>query len=178
MTKRLLANLGFLLQISGLLTIFPIGLALFYNETQAAISLFLACVTFLGSGFLSNALCERKDLDFKGSNFLFLATFIVLPLIGALPYFYLDLSPAIGLFGSSSILDTFTNGLFESVSGFTTTGFSFISAPEALPSSIRVYRSLTELMGGVGIVFLLLAFFESKKSLNNLSNSTGIINIK
>ena len=60
MTNRLLANLGFLLQISCLLTIYPISLALFYNETQAAISLFLACVAFLGSGFLSNALCEKQ----------------------------------------------------------------------------------------------------------------------
>jgi len=179
MTKRLLANLGFLLQIAGLLTILPICIALIFNETQTIISLFLACVAFLGSGFLSNALCERKDLDFKGSNFLFIATFIVLPLIGALPYFYLDLSPepAIKLFQSSNIIDTFTNGLFESVSGFTTTGFSFISSPETLPISIRIYRSLTELMGGVGIVFLLLAFFESKKTLGNLTNTTGMTNI-
>ena len=102
----------------------------------------------------------------------------MLPLIGALPYFYLDLSRRLDQFGSASILGiTLTNGLFESVSGFTTTGVNLITALEAKPSSIRVYRSLTELMGGVGIVFLLLAFFESKKSLNNLSNSTGIINI-
>ena len=175
MTKRLLANLGFLLQIAGLLTIFPICIALIFNETQAVISLFLACVVFLGAGFLSNALCERKYLDFKGSNFLFIATFIVLPLIGALPYFYLDLNPepAIKLFGSSNIIDTFTNSLFESVSGFTTTGFSFIPTPETLPISIRIYRSLTELMGGVGIVFLLLAFLNPRNP-NNLTNSTWV----
>ena len=179
MTKRLLANLGFLLQISGLLTIFPICVALINNETQAIISLFIACVVFLGAGFLSNAMCERKELDFKGSNFLFLATFIVMPLIGALPYFYLDLNPdpIVRIFGSANIFETFTNGIFESVSGFTTTGFSFIASPETLPSSILIYRSLTELMGGVGIVFLLLSFFQSKKSLHNLSNSVGIAEV-
>jgi trk system potassium uptake protein len=167
MNKHLLANLGFLLQISGLLTVLPIGIGLALNETAAVISLFLACVTFLGIGFLMNALCERKDLDFAGSNFLFLATFVIMPLIGAIPFFYTN------PFGSANPLDIFTNGIFESVSGFTTTGFSFI-APETLPYSLLVYRSLTELMGGVGIVFLLLAFFQSRKSLNSLSNSIGI----
>jgi trk system potassium uptake protein TrkH len=171
MPKRFLANLGFLLQISGLLTLLPIGVGLYYDKSEAVISLFLTCVAFLGSGFLLNALCEKKDLDFKGSNFLFLGTFIVLPLIGAIPYLYLD------PFQSATIADKFTNGFFESVSGFTTTGFSFISNPELLPVSLRIYRSLTELMGGVSIVFLLLGFLQSRKSLNTLSNSVGIDNI-
>ncbi len=171
MSKRLLANLGFLLQIAGLLTLLPIGIGLAYNETQAVISLFIACVSFLGCGFLLNALCERKELDFKGSNFLFIATFVILPLIGSLPFIYTN------PFQSANILDTFTNGIFEAVSGFTTTGFSFIANPETLPYSILVYRSLTELIGGVGIVFLLLAFFQNRRSLNTLSNSVGIENV-
>ena len=173
MSNRIFANLGLLLQIAGLLTILPIGIGLYFNEPQAVISLFLACVGFLGCGFLLNALCERKDLDFKCSNLLFLATFIIMPLIGAIPYFYIAPDP----FGSANILDKFTNGYFESVSGFTTTGFSFITNPDVLPKSLLIYRSLTELMGGVGIVFLLLAFFQSRKSLNNLSNSLGIDNV-
>jgi trk system potassium uptake protein len=169
--RRLFANLGFLLQISGLLTLLPIGIGLYLNETQTLIALFLTCVSFLGGGFLLNALCERKELDFKGSNLLFLVTFIIVPLIGAVPYFYMN------PFGSLNPIDLFTNGYFESISGFTTTGFSFISSAETLPHSLLVYRSLTELMGGVGIVFLLLAFFESRKSLNNLSSSVGIENV-
>jgi trk system potassium uptake protein TrkH len=172
MSSRIYANLGFLLQIAGLLTILPIGIGLYFEETQAVVSLFLACVTFLGCGFLLNALCERKDLDFKSSNVLFLAAFIVLPLIGAVPFFYID------PFNSTSGFERFTNGFFESVSGFTTTGFSFIANSEALPKSLLVYRSLTELMGGIGIVFLLLAFFQSKqKSLNSYGNSIGVESI-
>jgi len=172
MSSRIYANLGFLLQIAGLLTILPIGIGLFFEETETVVALFLACVTFLGCGFLLNALCERKDLDFKSSNVLFLAAFIVLPLIGALPYVYSD------PFKSINVFDRFTNSFFESVSGFTTTGFSFIANSEALPKSLLVYRSLTELMGGVGIVFLLMAFFQSKqKSLNTLGNSLGVENV-
>jgi trk system potassium uptake protein TrkH len=172
MSVRIYANLGFLLQIAGLLTVLPIAVGLYLNETQAVISLFLACVTFLGCGFLLNAMCERKDLDFKSSNVLFLAAFIVLPLIGALPYFYMD------PFNSTNIYERFSNGIFESVSGFTTTGFSFVANAEILPKSLLIYRSLTELMGGVGIVFLLLAFFQSKqKSMETYGSTIGIDNV-
>jgi trk system potassium uptake protein TrkH len=168
MSSRIIANLGFLLQIAGLLTILPIGIGLYFDETQTVISLFLTCVTFLGCGFLLNALCVRKDLDFKSSNVLFLAAFIILPLIGALPFFYSD------PFNSVNVFERFTNGYFESISGFTTTGFSFIANAEALPKSLLVYRSLTELMGGVGIVFLLLAFFQSRKAIGSFGNALGI----
>jgi len=172
MSSRIYANLGFLLQIAGLLTVLPIGVGLFLNETEAVVSLFLACVAFLGCGFLLNALCERKDLDFKSSNVLFLASFIVLPLIGALPYFYMD------PFNSANVAERFSNGIFESVSGFTTTGFSFVTNPEVLPKSLLIYRSITELMGGIGLVFLLLAFFQSKKkSMEVYGNSIGVDNV-
>src|SRR5512139_1421146 len=157
MSSRIYANLGFLLQIAGVLTILPIGVGLYFEETEAVVALFLACVTFLCSGFLLNALCERKDLDFRSSNLLFLAAFIVLPLIGSIPFYYID------PFKSANVFERFSNGIFESVSGFTTTGFSFVTNPEALPKSLLVYRSMTELMGGIGLVFLLLAFFQSKK---------------
>jgi len=168
MSSRIFANLGFLLQIAGLLTILPIGIGLYFNEIESVISLFLVCVAFLGCGFLLNALCERKDLDFKSSNVLFLAAFIVMPLLGALPYVYSD------PFNSVNLFDRFTNAYFESVSGFTTTGFSFVLNADVLPKSLLVYRSLTELMGGVGLVFLLLAFFQSRKAMGSFSNALGI----
>lgn len=168
MRSRILANLGFMLQIAGLLTILPIAIGFLLNETDQLVSLFLTCVGFLAAGFLMNALSERKELDFKSASALFLAAFIILPLLGAIPYFFTD------PFKSPNYLERFTNGYFESVSAFTTTGFSFIQNSDTLARSILFYRSLTELMGGVGIVFLLLAFFHSRNSLNHLGNAMGI----
>ena len=172
MTSRFYANLGFLLQIAGVLTILPIAVGLYFEETEAVVSLFLPCVAFLCFGFLLNALCERKDLDFRSSNLLFVAAFIILPLIGSIPFFYVD------PFNSPNVFERFSNGIFESVSGFTTTGFSFVTNSEVLPKSLLIYRSLTELMGGIGLVFLLLAFFQSKKkSMNAYGNTIGVDNI-
>jgi trk system potassium uptake protein len=171
MNQRILANLGFLLQTAGLLTLLPIGVGFVFNETAELIPLFITCVMFLCGGFMLNALCERKDLNLKSSSALLLLAFIILPLIGAIPYIYTD------PFTSTTIADRFTNGYFESVSGFTTTGFSFIANTEVLPQCILVYRSVTELMGGVGIVFLVLAFFQSKRALPTLGGTLGIENL-
>jgi trk system potassium uptake protein len=170
MARSTFANLGFLLQISGILTVLPIGIGLYYNETRALIPLFITCIAFLGIGFLLNALCERKDLNLKSASILLLSTFIILPLIGAIPYLYLD------PFNSPNTIDLISNSYFESVSGFTTTGFSFITNIDAMQRSMLVFRSLTEVMGGIGIIFIILAFFQSKKSLLNLGNTVGIEN--
>lgn len=171
MNQRILANLGFLLQTSGLLTLLPIAVGFVFNETQALIPLFITCVTFLGVGFLLNALCERKDLNVKSSSTLLFMAFVILPLICTIPYVFVD------PFNSSNILDRFTNSFFESVSGFTTTGFSFIADTATIPRCLLVFRSLTELMGGVGLVFLVLAFFQSRRALPKLGGILGIDNL-
>lgn len=171
MSHRILANLGFLLQTAGLLTLLPIGVGFFFKETDAVIPLFITCIAFLGFGFLLNSLCERKDLNIKSSSALLLLAFVILPLIGSIPYLYLD------PFGSASIPERFTNSYFESVSGFTTTGFSFIADTATLSNCILVFRSLTELMGGIGIVFLVLALFQSKRGMPRLGATLGVDNL-
>jgi hypothetical protein len=65
--KPVLANLGFVLQTTGLLILLSVVVAFLYDEKEAVISFFISSVVFLGAGFLMNALCERKDLDFKSS---------------------------------------------------------------------------------------------------------------
>ena len=168
MSKAILANMGFLFQIAGSLTVLPILIGLFFNETGTFGPLFLVCISFFISGFFMNALCERKDLNFKSSCILILLSFLLMPLIGAIPYCYAN------SFNSTNIVDVFTNAYFESVSGFTTTGFSFFIDSSTLPRSLIMYRSITELIGGVGIVFILLVFFQSRKAIESWGSVIGI----
>jgi trk system potassium uptake protein TrkH len=168
MSRQIVANLGFMLQLAGLVNLLPVSVGLLLNEIQTLPPLFLVTVVFLALGFLMNSLSERKELGFLSSIFFIMLSFILLSLIGAIPFFYIDPFP------SANILDRFTNAFFESASGFTTTGFSFIQTPETLSSSLLVYRSTTELIGGVGIVFLLLSFFCSRDSLGRLGDALGI----
>ncbi len=168
MRLRILANLGFLLQSCGLLLIIPFLVGLYYNERGGMIAVSLGCIGFLVAGFLLNALCEKRELDYKSSCLLILLAFIVMSLIGAIPYIYLDPFQSIGP------VERLTNSVFESVSGFTTTGFTLIPEEAVLPQSFALFRSMTEFIGGVGVVFILLAFFQSEHALNNLGSALGI----
>ncbi len=68
----------------------------------------------------------------------------------------------VGLFGAlpfylSSYIPSFTNSVFETFSGFTTTGASILNDIEALPPGLLMWRSLTHWLGGMGIILLSLA---------------------
>jgi trk system potassium uptake protein TrkH len=66
----------------------------------------------------------------------------VVGVVGAAPYLF------------SGVIDSPVAALFESVSGFTTTGATVFSDVEALPRSINFWRAMTQWLGGMGIVLL------------------------
>jgi trk system potassium uptake protein TrkH len=72
-----------------------------------------------------------------------------------------------------NLIQNLTDSIFESTSGFTTTGFSVIPDISALPQSIILYRSLTQFIGGIGIVLVLLAFFYPDAKLQEFARSMG-----
>jgi len=72
---------------------------------------------------------------------------IALGLFGALPY---------ALCGFS-----YVDGVFETVSGFTTTGATIVAAPSALPRGLQFWRALTQWMGGMGVLVMVLALMPS-----------------
>ncbi|WP_372367884.1 TrkH family potassium uptake protein [Candidatus Uabimicrobium sp. HlEnr_7] len=97
-------------------------------------------------------LCKKYTKKYQGSNqftkreglFLVSVIWIASGIIGALPFYV------------SGYIPTFLSSLFESVSGFTTTGASVLSDIEALPQSLLFWRSLTHWLGGLGIVVLFI----------------------
>jgi trk system potassium uptake protein TrkH len=172
MRSALLANLGFVLQISGIFVLVPIIVSFIYpNETSATIGLFITACVFLVLGFILNSLCEKKALSFKQSCTLVVIVFIILSLIGSIPYLYVTLQDT-----SVPLAQHITDSIFESTSGFTTTGFSVISDLSALPKSIILYRGLTQFIGGIGIVLIMLAFFYPEAKLKEFSRSMGFGN--
>ena len=65
--------------------------------------------------------------------------------IGTVPYLF------------SGIIENPVDAVFESMSGFTTTGATILEDIEAVPKSILFWRSLTHWLGGMGIVLLIIA---------------------
>jgi trk system potassium uptake protein len=157
-----------LLQITGLLLILPVAIGLHSGELQAVASLVKTCFVAFGAGFAFNSFAERKELNERTSLWLLLLSFTILPLILMIPYLWNN------VFNSQNLLDLFSNSYFETLSGFTTTGFTFVLSPELLPSSLLFYRSLIEFIGGVGFVYLLVAFLYPKEDLQAFCETFGV----
>jgi trk system potassium uptake protein TrkH len=83
---------------------------------------------------------------------------LIIPVITAYPYYALGFSPL--------------NSIFESMSGWTSTGLSIIDNVDWLPKSFILFRSMTQWIGGLGIIILMLMIFKSRES-ENLMKSEG-----
>lgn len=164
--RALLANMGFVLQISGIFMVLPIVLSFINEETVATVGLFITATIFLILGFVFNAFCERRTLSYKSSCGLIVLVFILLSLIGSIPYMYIN-------FSNGDIIQNISDSIFESASGFTTTGFSVMPNLSAIPESIIFYRGLTQFIGGIGIVLVLLAFFYPETKLQDFAKGMG-----
>jgi trk system potassium uptake protein TrkH len=92
-----------------------------------------------------------KEIKLRDSYLIVSLTWIIMGIVGSLP-FYL-----------SGSIPVFTDALFESVSGFTTTGSSILTDIEVIPKSILYWRSLTHWIGGMGIVVLAIAILPALK---------------
>jgi len=166
--RRIVCNLGFFLQITGLLLVLPVAIGLEAGEVPAVSSLLATIFLSFAVGFVFNAFAERKELDDRTSLWLMVATFTVLPLVLMTPFVWHD------VFNSGNPVDLVTNAYFETVSGFTTTGFTFIANPESLPTSLLFYRSLVEFIGGIGFVYILVAFLYQNEDILVFSETFGV----
>ncbi len=143
--KTILFVASMLLIFLGCAMVLPIFTSWYYNEaltpllTTAGILLALGIVcTFIFKPKNEVVLTSREGIAVVAF------TWLSASLAGALPYIIVaDLS--------------FSNAFFESVSGFTTTGASVIADVESLPRGLLMWRSLTQWLGGMGIIVLTLA---------------------
>jgi trk system potassium uptake protein TrkH len=97
--------------------------------------------------FFRNILGRKREYDLKESESYWVTViiWIVIPLGGTLPYLF------------TGVLDSFSDAVFESFSGFTTTGSSVLAQPELLPPSMLTYRAITQWAGGLGLMLLVVA---------------------
>ena len=145
-------NIRSILKIAGLILIITsvsfllcVPVALIYSEPYTPF--ILASVTTLIPGlliyfFIRSSLQEKVTT--KEGYLAVVLGWLILIIAGTLPYFY-----------SGEIKGTI-NILFETASGFTTTGASILTDVEVLPRSILFWRSLTHWIGGIGIILLVI----------------------
>ncbi len=147
----------YILRVEAVCLLPSLGISLFTKEWASAagvgvtigLAALLSLVSFLWKpqdkqisareGFLSVALC-----------------WVAVSVVGALPFFF------------SGAIPNFIDCLFETVSGFTTTGASILTDIESLPMGILYWRSFTHWLGGMGVLVFLLAVMPMGKGKNSL----------
>jgi len=145
---------GGLLEILGLVLLLPLAVVLAYwgqmgdGWLTATAFVVTAAISFSLGLVLRNKF-ESDLLDTTGSMLMCALGWLFASALGALPF-------VIGI--GANYLDAY----FEAMSGFTTTGITVFSGLDNMPRSILFWRSLTQWMGGIGILsFFLMVIFQS-----------------
>lgn len=150
MNLRLLAfALGEIAVIIGALMSIPLFMAIGYGEDTTILGFGIAIGVCLVLGILGIFIRPKKDRrDMRStSGFAMCALFwIFVTLVSAIP------------FRVSGYIPNYIDALFETVSGYTTTGSSILTNVEAMPKSLLFWRSLTQFIGGMGVLVLVIVF--------------------
>lgn len=134
---------GYILLFENIFLATALLVSLGYDEWKEVISFGITMGIMLLLGILLLFLTKRHKNRFQGYREGALAvvlTWITLSLIGTLPFLL------------AQHHSTFASAFFETVSGFTTTGFTSFLSVESLPKGILLWRSLMQWQGGIGIV--------------------------
>ena len=166
--KPIFGNLGIVLQFSAILLVVPALLGTVVGESISIVGIFFAVLGLSFSGFFLTNIGEKGPMNLKQASIFIVASFLLLSLFGSIPYIYIN---PFGNDTSTSAL--FVNSLFESASGFTTTGLSVISNPENLPMSLDFYRSYTNWVGGLSFVYLVMILFFPERKLSAMKSVLG-----
>jgi trk system potassium uptake protein TrkH len=144
--RRLVHVIGAVVAAAGAAMLLPVVVALIYQEFDVAWQIGLAAFLTTGIGLLAwhfldppGGLTTREGFAIVGLSWIAMAFF------GTLPYL---LTGEIG---------SFTDAFFETAAGFTTTGASITADPASLSHGILFWRSLTQWLGGMGIIILSIA---------------------
>lgn len=136
--------LGWILKFQAVFMALPLITSLIYQETDA-VSFVITIVLCLLAGIPMTLRRPKNQVFHTKEGFVTVAlSWIVLSITGALPFLF-----------SGSITHPI-DAIFETVSGFTTTGASILSDVEALSHGILFWRSFTHWIGGMGVLVFLL----------------------
>lgn len=138
--------LSWVLKIEALCMMLPLICSLIYRE-QGIAGIWLCCIAlcFVCGLLLCFKSPANKTMYAKDGFVAVALSWIIMSIFGALPFVFTNTIP------------DFIDALFETVSGFTTTGASVISDLDVVPKSIILWRSFTHWIGGMGVLVFLIA---------------------
>lgn len=145
--KVIFKIMGILLVLNGVFMLTCIPFSLYYGEGDL-IALSLSSVITAGVGGLLLVLTRNtanKELKKREGYLVVTGGWLIMSFFGALPYLI------------SGAIPDLTNAFFETLSGYSTTGATILTDIEAVHKGILFWRSLTQWIGGMGIIVLTVA---------------------
>lgn len=145
-------NLILTLRILGALLLFlaatlfaPLPFSFYYDDGVWSVFVLSAAICAVVGGLLFAFCKSPKELSLREGFAVVTFGWTVFAVFGALPYLI------------SGAIPTPLDAIFETMSGFTTTGSTILTDIESMPPSLLFWRSLTHWLGGMGIIVLSLA---------------------
>jgi trk system potassium uptake protein TrkH len=146
MNIRLVVNLmGKALVFLGLAMVFPLLWAVYDQGPEKMAFLYSIIITLISGIIVVMAVPQQGEIRYREGFVIVTVGWLLVSLYGCLPYLF------------SGVCTNFIDAIFESISGFTTTGASIFADVEALPRGILLWRSLTQWLGGMGIIVFMVA---------------------
>lgn len=147
--QRIINALSIILMIIGVSMFLPFLWSVYYGDFDATAFFISSSVTFL-IGAVGYKNTKRNGVFLNKEVFCVVTLgWLLASCFGSLPYLL------------SGTLGSFADALFETMSGFTTTGASVFTDLEVLPHGVLFWRSLTHWLGGMGIIVLFVALLSS-----------------
>ena len=147
MNYRMIAYLlGYVLLLIGAFLLLPVIVALLYGEGDL-FSLLQTAILSAALGGMMMLLKPKKDRTMHARDGFVMVSlsWIFISLLGALPFWL------------NGAIPSYLDAVFETVSGFTTTGASILTHVEAMPHGLLFWRSFTHWLGGMGVLVFMLA---------------------
>ena len=136
---------GKIILIIGVAMLTVVLCSFYYKESISYQLLGASLIPLLAGTLISYGFRHNYEMNYRESFAIVTFSWITASLFGTLPYI------------ASGYMPSFANALFETVSGFSTTGATVLYDVEALPHSLLYWRSLTQWLGGMGIMALFIA---------------------
>lgn len=136
-----------LLSIVGITFLIPIGVALHCGESAMILPFLIPMIISIVIMLAINIPSRKFKININTKQTFVVVAFawVVSGFMGSIPFYF------------SGYFNNYADALFESISGFSTTGSTILSEIEILPRSINLWRCLTHWLGGMGIVTLTVA---------------------
>ncbi|SFB76375.1 TrkH family potassium uptake protein [Butyrivibrio sp. YAB3001] len=135
-----------LLRTLGYLFILPLIVALIYGEFDSAVSFLILAGLSIAVGIVGSFKKPVNKVIYAKEGFAITAVaWIVMSLMGAVPFVITGAIP------------NYVDALFETISGFTTTGGSILTTVDNMEYSVQFWRTFTHWIGGMGVLVFLLA---------------------